>query len=195
LYITQTNATDIAKQILELSRGETIEYTVASPDMWHKRGAGYSSNGVIKGESIADMFMDAGVWLEKADNERVLGWTRMREFMKIQPDGKPLWMIFNNCTNLIRTLPQMIHDDRRVEDVADRLEDHAVESCRYGLMSRPQAVQAIVSTTEQPKKDNEYRFVVQRDGSVKHSSEIDDDMKRIATRNDDDSSWFKRMGW
>ncbi|MNP41772.1 hypothetical protein D3C76_1354920 [compost metagenome] len=40
LYITQTNASDVAKKIKELSEGENIEYTVASPDMWHKRGSG-----------------------------------------------------------------------------------------------------------------------------------------------------------
>src|SRR5690606_12072670 len=57
MYVTQMNASDIAKKINEYSRGENIEYTVASPDMWHKRGGGYSSGGVIKGESIADTFI------------------------------------------------------------------------------------------------------------------------------------------
>jgi len=175
MYVTQMNASDIAKQIIERSGNENIEYTVASPDMWHKRGAGYSSNGVMKGESIADIFMDAGVWLEKADNERVLGWTRMREFMKIQPDGKPLWMIFNTCHNLIRTLPQMIHDDKRVEDVADGLEDHAAESCRYGLMSRPQPINGIVQTVSQIVDNGIESSFVMTDVGFRHKSEIKDD--------------------
>jgi len=186
LYITQTNASDIAKRILELSANESIEYTVASPDMWHKRGAGFSTNGIMKGESIADMFVDAGVWLEKADNERVLGWTRMREHMKIQPDGKPLWLIFNNCNNLIRTLPQMIHDDRRVEDIADRLEDHAAESCRYGLMSRPQPITGIVQAVTPISSDGPKSDFIMTDQGFRHKSEVPQD---------DDSDWFGKAGW
>jgi len=52
-------------------------------------------------------------------------------------DGFPRLMICSNCVNLIRTLPEMIYDDKNVEDIADGLEDHAPESLRYGVMSRP----------------------------------------------------------
>lgn len=187
MYVTQMAASDIAKEINRLSQGENIEYTVASPDMWHKRGASYSSNGVIKGESIADIFMDQGIWIEKADNERLLGWTRMREYMKIQPDGKPLWVIFNTCANLIRTLPQMIHDDNRVEDVADGLEDHAAESCRYALMSRPEAPGGIVSTVIQQEDDGLQTSFVMTENGFRHRSEIHED--------DEDSAWFRKAGW
>jgi phage terminase large subunit len=192
LYINQTNASDIAKKIMELSRGENIEYTVASPDMWHKRGgAMVSSDGQMKGESIADIFLDAGVWLEKADNDRVIGWTRMREYMKIQPDGKPLWIIFSNCTNLIRTLPQLVHDERRVEDVADGLEDHAAESCRYALMSRPQPSGSIVSSVvvDMPNKVVDSPFVM-TDAGFRHKDEL-----KISNEDDEESAWFGRFGW
>src|SRR3990167_3906655 len=186
MYVTQVNASEIAKRIVELSRGEDIEYTVASPDMWHKRGGGYTSNGVMKGESIADIFTDAGVWLEKADNERLLGWTRMREYMKTQPDGKPLWLIFNTCSNLIRTLRQMIHDDKRVEDVADGIEDHAIESCRYGLMSRPEATPGIFApSTELPVQMGNF---IMTDNGFKHKTEVQDDK-------DEDAEWFRKAGW
>jgi len=41
--------------------------------------------------------------------------------------------------------------------------------------------------------DNKSNFVMQSNGTVKHVSEIKDDAKR--SDNDDDSSWFGRMGW
>lgn len=193
LYINQTNASDVAKKIVEYSRGETIEYTVASPDMWHKRGTAYSKDGQSRGENIADIFMDNGVWLEKADNERVVGWSRMREYMKMQPDGKPLWIIFSSCTNLIRTLPQLIHHPSRVEDVADNLEDHAAESCRYGLMSRPQPLGAITvaddSFSVYEQQSNSDFSYVQHNGNWIHRSEIQDNPL------DDDAAWFDKGVW
>lgn len=190
MYIRQTDASDVAKQIIELSKGEDIEYTVASPDMWHKRGTALSRNGEVKGESIAEIFQDAGVWLNKADNDRIQGWSRMREYMKIAPDGLPYWVIFDTCTNLIRTLPQLIHHDRNVEDVSDKVEDHAPESCRYGLMSRPdpKGMGDIVAPVQQSERGKGESFVRLTSGQVKHISEIED-----ARRNDDDG-WLSNWG-
>ncbi|MDH7480139.1 MAG: hypothetical protein QHH02_09015 [Syntrophomonadaceae bacterium] len=61
----------------------------------------------------------------------------MHEYLAVAPDGLPWWQIFETCPNLIRTLPGLVYDKHRVEDVSDECEDHAAESCRYALMSRP----------------------------------------------------------
>lgn len=188
LYVTQTNASDVAKKIVELSKGENIDYTVASPDMWQKRGIGAAKDGEMRGESIADIFMDNDIWLNKADNSRILGWTRMREYMKMSPDGLPYWVITENCTNLIRTIPQLIHHDRQVEDVSDRVEDHGPESCRYGLMSMPDPSEMTIHTDVSRPRDSNERFVRQEDGRVKHISEIEDERRQD---NDDfGKGWF-----
>jgi hypothetical protein len=50
---------------------------------------------------------------------------------------KPRLQVFSTCRNLIRTLPVMTYDGHRTEDIGDGLEDHACESLRYGIMSRP----------------------------------------------------------
>ncbi|SDJ61024.1 phage terminase large subunit [Paenibacillus naphthalenovorans] len=190
LYITQTNASDVARKIIELSQGENIEYTVASPDMWHKRGTAMASNGEVKGESIADIFMDNGVWLDKADNSRILGWNRMREYMKMAPDGMPYWVIFDGaCPNLVRTLPQLIHHERNVEDVSDKVEDHGPESCRYGLMSRPDPTEQhiVVGATPLPNSNTGDNWVRKSDGTMVHKSEIEDQYR------DEVDSWAR--GW
>lgn len=134
LYVRGRLPSAVAKLSEELSQGEEIRYTAASPDAWQKRGM----LGDIGGESIAEVFARAGMPLVKADSSRVVGWMRIREYMADAPDGIPWWQCFDTCANLIRTLPLMIHDAHYAEDIADGLEDHACESLRYGLMSRPQ---------------------------------------------------------
>ena len=138
-YFNQTVATQAAKLTIENSilpdgTAEQIRYTVASPDMWQNRGQGVSS------ETIASLWNEVfgpENPLIKAKNERIQGWHRMHEWLSLAPDKKPFWQIFNTCTELIRTLPALIHDEHRVEDVSSKAEDHGPESCRYGFMSRP----------------------------------------------------------
>ena len=90
----------------------------------------------MEGESIAEVFAKHGVALLRADNARIPGWQRVREYLADAEDGKPLLQIFSTCVNLIRTLPQLLHDTKNLEDAAGG-EDHAPEALRYGLMSRP----------------------------------------------------------
>ena len=129
LYVRQVMSPDLADKVRELSDGEKITYTAASPDMWAERGI-----ADISGVTIAEVFAAHGVPLIKADNTRIPGWQRVREYLA---GDKPRLQVFSTCTNLIRTLPVMTYDGHRVEDIGDGLEDHACESLRYGIMSRP----------------------------------------------------------
>lgn len=132
LYERQMLARNMAARIRQLSGDEKIAYTMASPDAWQQRGL-----SDIDGESIAESFGKNGVPLLKADNARVAGWQRIRDYLSDAEDGLPRLQIFSNCTNLIRTLPMLLYDQHHVEDVSATCEDHAPEALRYGLMSRP----------------------------------------------------------
>lgn len=142
LYETKLLAKDLAGKTRAISlvrtagkpdgEAEEIAYTAASPDMWKEYG-----DAEIAGTTIAETFTKNGVPLIKADNTRISGWNRVREYLRNMDDGQPRLQVFRTCLNLIRTLPEMIFDDKFVEDVADGLEDHAPEALRYGLMSRP----------------------------------------------------------
>ena len=135
LTLRETLASVAAERIVELTGDEVIAYTTASPDMWQKRG-----HADIDGESIAETFARHGCPLVQADNSRVIGWNRVREFFADAPDGKPMIQIFETCLELIRTIPLMIYDDHNPEDVADGLPDHWCESLRYFCMSRPSPI-------------------------------------------------------
>lgn len=138
LYVRETRAGEVASMVLELSRGESISYTVASPDMWQKRGAVLSGAGGFEGETLAELFTTSGLSLTPADNSRVPGWNRVRDFLAVAPDGRPNWLCFSDCRNLIRQLPALQFDQHNREDAADG-DDHAPEALRYALMSRPHA--------------------------------------------------------
>jgi len=146
LYVNETMASDVAKMINRMSvmiddNGnevpEDIQYTVASPDMWQTRGLQAVKDGKIIGKNIAEVFLEEGIPLIRADNSRVIGWQRVAEEMQDQADGLPNWQIFSTCVNLVRTLPYLVRDEKKREDIADRQEDHCAESIRYFHMSRP----------------------------------------------------------
>jgi phage terminase large subunit len=133
LYVTQVRAAELAQKIIELSRGEDVIYTYADPSMWNKTGH--------EGESIEETMRQYGLLLDKADNDRLHGKQRVHDYLTVfeGSDGRPRsrLQIFESCINLIRTLPQLVYDERKVEDVDTSGEDHAYDALRYGLMQRP----------------------------------------------------------
>lgn len=85
--------------------------------------------------SIKDQFAAAYEpfqWLLKpASKERIGGWENLHNWLSIAPDGLPYWLITQDCYNLIRTLPQLVHDEVNKEDVDTEGEDHAPDAVRY----------------------------------------------------------------
>ena len=137
LYVTEMLSSRVAQKVRELSLGEKIAYTAASPDAWQQRGLPGA-----EGDCIADVFAKNGVPLLPADNRRIHGWQRLREALALQMDGAPGLVIFSTCTELIRTLPLLTYDEHDHEDVSDTCEDHAPEALRYAVMSRhPKAME------------------------------------------------------
>lgn len=143
-YFSEKRASDAAEYFLSRSvhpdgAREHIAYVRASPDMFRETGLGGKT---LPGPTIAESWIEKGIPLQPADNRRIIGWTRMREFLKQGPDGVPYWQIFSTCENLVRTLPELVRDDSKPEDVDPECEDHPGESARYYLMSRPQPSQS-----------------------------------------------------
>lgn len=140
-----------AELMLEATGAEQLAYKKLDPSTWGKRLAGESQTGV----SVAETFSSCG-WdctpAAAGPGDRITGWTRIREYLAYEEDEsipealrcldnlkiRPKLYVFRNCRNLIRTLPALIHDEIKVEDVQRKgLEDHAPDALRYGLMTRP----------------------------------------------------------
>jgi hypothetical protein len=75
------------------------------------------------------------VQLTQADNNRLNGKRKIDRLLEDLPDGKPGLLVFETCSNLIRTLPAMAYDKRHPEDIDTTQEDHAVDALRYALTS------------------------------------------------------------
>ena len=134
---TRTLAADVAKEIVRRTKdlGVKVQYTVADTAMW-------TPDGTV-GESMAETFQRNGVPMIQADKRRLgtldrpLGWQRLRHWLKDAPDGVPWLTISPECAYTARTLPALVSDKTRVEDVDSDGEDHAADALRYFVMSRP----------------------------------------------------------
>lgn len=68
--------------------------------------------------------------MRPATKDRVGGWENMQNWLSIAPDGLPYWMITENCINLIKEIPDAIHDEDKPEDLTAEF-DHALDDQRY----------------------------------------------------------------
>ena len=130
-YKAGLNVDQIAGEIVRLSEGETYEYSVADPSIF--ANIGYVDK--FGGQTIAETFARYGVMFLPASNRRVDGWNLMHQYLYWDVNKKPLLQFFDTCYNSVRTIPSLIHDEHRLEDVDSDGEDHAPDECRYLLMS------------------------------------------------------------
>lgn len=96
------------------------------------------------GETVAELFERKGIYFEPGDNSRLTGWYQMRERMKFDHEGYSMLYVFKTCKHFIRTIPSLIHDDTKVEDLDTKQEDHISDECRYFCMARPVKPRIIV---------------------------------------------------
>jgi hypothetical protein len=100
---------------------------IADPACWNAES----------GESVAETASKHQVYFTKGDNNRLSGWMQMHYRLAFDENGYPMMYIFKNCRSFIRTIPLMMYDEHKPEDIDSSLEDHNLDSCRYFLMSRP----------------------------------------------------------
>ena len=89
------------------------------------------------GESIADTAARHQVFFGKGDHQRIPGWMQCHYRLAFDENGFPMFYVFKNCENFIRTVPLLQYDDHKVEDIDTDGEDHIADAWRYFLMSRP----------------------------------------------------------
>lgn len=94
----------------------------------------FSADG---GESIAETAQKYGVYFTPGDNKRIPGWMQIHYRMAFDENGYPMMYVFNNCKGFIRTIPTLLYDEHKVEDLDTEGEDHVADETRYFCMARP----------------------------------------------------------
>ena len=129
-----------ARQVLKsYMRDKRYKDIYAPPDLWNRNRD--------TGKSTAELFGEGGIIFSKAGNDRESGWLTVKEWIKPRKirheqtgeliEGSDLY-IFSNCTNLIRCLPQLQHDEKNPNDVATEPHEitHITDALRYFCVSR-----------------------------------------------------------
>ena len=115
--------------------GERLSAFYAPKDLWNRRQE--------TGKSVADIFLEEGIALDRVSNRRIPGWYEIKRRMEPQTDAdgvkRPKIRIFDNCLNLIRTLPGLQHDEKDPNDVAKEPHEltHAPDALRYFCDGQP----------------------------------------------------------
>lgn len=136
-----------ACKLLKSYMNMQYKYILAPPDLWNRNRD--------TGKSTAEVFYENGIRLDKCSNNRESGWLNVKEWIKpfktkSEQTGEEYTTsklkIFNNCTTLIKYLPQLQHDDKKPNDVATEPHEitHINDALRYFCISN-------VPTT--PKKE------------------------------------------
>ena len=139
IYKSGLIISEAAKQILEAQGDDVPDIYIAPPDMWNRRQD--------TGKSVAELFYEQGILLFKASNDRVQGWYCLKEWLHPRKDEfgeiKPKLRIFENCTEVIRTLPALVFDRKNPNDVGDSVHEytHAADALRYWAAARPMSTE------------------------------------------------------
>jgi phage terminase large subunit len=106
---------------------EKIGAIYLSPDAFARR-----TDEASIAEQMGDVFAEAGFPRPTpAEDDRIGGWMLMYQMLDA---GE--WLLTDNCVELIRTLPTLVRDSARIEDVEKMDGDDAADAARYGLISR-----------------------------------------------------------
>lgn len=138
LYKERLTYQQLAEKIMALTpENERMEYCTADPAIWgdkshHKEGY----EGESGAETMRKIF-NGWTALLPADNDRIIGWGRLRIMLEPNKAGEVQITCAPCCKDSIRTIPALIHDATKVEDVDTDGEDHAPDEWRYAVMSRP----------------------------------------------------------
>lgn len=114
-------------------KGKKIQ-GIADPSIWD------GSRGI----SIIEEAEKQYLWFDKGVNDRIAGWIQMHQRLAFDEHGRAMMYFFDNCKDTIRTVPLMMFDEHKVEDLDTDLEDHICDDIRYFCMARPIKAREII---------------------------------------------------
>lgn len=150
MYPKKMVISDQASTILSYDRNEDMRQRLADPSLWK-----HIANADT-GETMAQIFAKNKVYFTPANNNRHSGKMAVHQILAPAEDGLPGVQIFQNCVNLIRTLPELPYDEHDAEDVDTDAEDHLYDALRYGIMNQ------VNTSSRKPKKARTYDAITGR---------------------------------
>ena len=123
---------EIAQRIREIEKTDPLLKDrqilgIADPAIWQ----------MTTGESIADMMAREGVYFSKGDHTRLAGLMQCHYRLAFDDEGFPMFYVCRSCKEFIRTIPVLIYDEKKVEDVDTEMEDHIFDEWKYVCMENP----------------------------------------------------------
>ncbi|MBR6376324.1 MAG: phage terminase large subunit, partial [Oscillospiraceae bacterium] len=89
------------------------------------------------GESIAETAEKYQIFFSPGDHQRIPGWMQCHYRLAFDGEGVPMMYVFRSCKAFLRTIPLMVYDEHRPEDLDTEMEDHVADEWRYMCMARP----------------------------------------------------------
>jgi len=114
----------------------------AGPDCFQKK-PNYLGGG--QGPSTAEVFAQHKIYLSPGDATRTLKLRQFRERLKVpMEDGKqtglPMLMVYEECDQFIRTVPNISTHQVKLEEIDPKCEDHIFDDSCHFCMARPMAL-------------------------------------------------------
>lgn len=112
--------------------GRIPDYYVGDPAMAQHSG--------ITGTSVQSEYIDSGIPLVFGNNDVKPGINRINQYLEIDTDGKPQWVLTRDCLNLIREIQRLrwktfaskkTASANNKSDLIHKKDDHACDSARY----------------------------------------------------------------
>lgn len=142
-------AEDIAQEVLQITTQakERLDYVVADSAIFSQIGTGetigeiFMKNGVGKAEGEVKTKRHGTIRcgaipnLVPSHKDRIAGWAIMHQYLYHDQHTPPKMHYFKNCYDSIRTIPTLVYDEHRAEDLDSDGEDHAADVDRYVLQS------------------------------------------------------------
>lgn len=100
---------------------------VGDPAIWGSDGT----------ESIGALMERERVYFEKGDHARIDGKMQVHHRLAFDEEGVPMLYVFSTCKHFIRTVPNLVYDEKDVEDIDTDGEDHIYDELRYVCMKNP----------------------------------------------------------
>ena len=107
------------------TNGRRPSQIFADPSMWVKRRL-----TEVVSHSPYDIFREQGLYLSKANNDRITGWRVINDSLA----RDKLWFFRGWCDNFIEELTSVPRSTANPEDVDTKSRDHAVDALRYFMM-------------------------------------------------------------